>query len=555
MKTYFLHFNFKNLEFYFEKALICPANFYSENRGKDLQSQFENQLLLSDKKLSANSNCSLEIVVSDEEKKQIEEKKKEENYFLTELTFPISRVKSIFCDSSNPAFDEIVPKHLLATCPKEEIINEPKLTKPDSNSNQSDLTKKINKYDSFLGALAFMRLGGETPKNYSPNYFSALSFVNQFIGEEYEKATSQTLDESFKNALEFKGNWNIYSKDNIYKTKIDDELKKKVKKQNGIFNLQGSEDTKTLTFAILYNFYYSNRKETKDLFSEITNKNSIINKKLEGICFLYGYLKGYSNFSLNYFLQGKESSKRTVKFRLDSKLDYYTIESVYQYIFNNKKDNRNFELIDNLGFVSTLKPFYDPDNKIELKNYETFEILGKSVILSKKVKEELVEPVETTLQTILDGLLEIVKKWLPTFYEKIKDSIKDELTSIVKPVIEKLENKNVKLEQKIEEVEKEKTELRQNIEKSEKEIANLRQKLESSPQISNQVNVEAETQTNELEKNSNPSKENLQSEKVGTLRIKAKELGVKGTGGMKKSQLIKEIEKLVKEKPIQEKLL
>ena len=36
-----------------------------------------------------------------------------------------------------------------------------------------------------------------------------------------------------------------------------------------------------------------------------------------------------------------------VKFELESKLDYYTIESIYQFIFNNKKSN-DFAYLDNV---------------------------------------------------------------------------------------------------------------------------------------------------------------------------------------------------------------
>ena len=50
----------------------------------------------------------------------------------------------------------------------------------------------------------------------------------------------------------------------------------------------------------------------------------------EGIALYYGYNRGYSVFSNSYGTS--EDNKQVVKFLLDSQLDYYTIESVYQYV-------------------------------------------------------------------------------------------------------------------------------------------------------------------------------------------------------------------------------
>ncbi len=86
----FLHINSVNLGLYFNTALISPAN-YIKTRREDIQTKNNNQLLLSDRKWSKTSDCSLELVITSIEYSEIKENNISSNYFLFNNPLPISR--------------------------------------------------------------------------------------------------------------------------------------------------------------------------------------------------------------------------------------------------------------------------------------------------------------------------------------------------------------------------------------------------------------------------------------------------------------------------------
>ena len=90
MKTYFLPIKAENLGQYFSKAIICPTR-YLDDRMNDIQNKYADFLLLSDKSISIDTDCCMEIVFSPVE--YCEEIG--ENIFLYDRPLPISRVKSI----------------------------------------------------------------------------------------------------------------------------------------------------------------------------------------------------------------------------------------------------------------------------------------------------------------------------------------------------------------------------------------------------------------------------------------------------------------------------
>ena len=63
---YYLHINSVNLAHYFGCACIKPSKYF-ESRSEDFQSSFPDYLLLSNAKRSANSDCSIELVLTKEE--------------------------------------------------------------------------------------------------------------------------------------------------------------------------------------------------------------------------------------------------------------------------------------------------------------------------------------------------------------------------------------------------------------------------------------------------------------------------------------------------------
>ncbi len=138
-------------------------------------------------------------------------------------------------------------------------------------------------------------------------------------------------------------------------------------------------------------------------------KSEIKDGKSEGIALCYGINRGYSAFSNKYSL-GK--NEKIVKFQLNSQLDYYTIESLYQFAFNNQKSDK-FAYLDN----------WCPKQKRTKINKKTdYMILDVIVIGKKKAKVLSKEYWANLLPPFLQG---------NKFFEKTIPQICQELGEII----------------------------------------------------------------------------------------------------------------------------
>jgi hypothetical protein len=112
---------------------------------------------------------------------------------------------------------------------------------------------------------------------------------------------------------------------------------------------------------------------------------------------------GYSKLRNKYKGPVKDSN---VKFTLDSKLDYYIIESIYQFVFNGLKSSYTFNYLD--SWCPTSK------NKPNVKGYETFKILD-TVIIAKKKQTPLELFLENYSAEIYSTIVKSINQWLPPF--------------------------------------------------------------------------------------------------------------------------------------------
>ena len=115
--------------------------------------------------------------------------------------------------------------------------------------------------------------------------------------------------------------------------------------------------------------------------------------------------KGYKAFRNKYRTSNFEVD---IKFLLDSKLDYYIIESIYQNVFNSLNNISSFKYIDN----------WFADNKqreIETSNYVTYQMLDKTIIWKQIVL--------TPIEKLLNKIVQKVSSWFPSFMEIKKNEI------------------------------------------------------------------------------------------------------------------------------------
>lgn len=409
-----------NLANYFVKGCICPL-LYVQNRVEDIQDNFNSYILLSTSKFTENTNCSLEIVLDS----IIENPKKiSENFYLLDSVLPISRIKNIFfndeAQKTNTVFNitsgaAFLPLNLIKVESKNDSISSMELEGIKIEKSKNNWEDKLNLFNRILGGFAIMKIAKNEVENYSEYYFDTLASINNVIGNELQKQ-SLKISDKYKWAVIKNGKYTQLN-EMIFSTISEPVLMNyakdegiTIKKENGKYKLNSKDEqhSKTYLISILASYGEGTRMTIDNFISDLIS-NKFPEERKEGIGLIFGINKGYEVFRNEY----KTSNFQVdIKFKMDSLLDYYTIESIYQYSFNNKIWNQKFEYLDSWVSKSA--------KNIKTSNFETFTILDKVIVTKKKDKIELPEFFESCFQnSSRDKIYEIIfteiDKLLPTY--------------------------------------------------------------------------------------------------------------------------------------------
>ncbi len=452
-KSFYIPINSGSLAHYFSKAIILPAKYFS-NKPEDIQNTVGDSILVSERKWVKNSDCTLEVILTDTEVKVLN--RVSEHFFFCITPIPISRVRSIcFLDAkqkettiwninSGAAF---VPEWLVSIEDNKniEFISVDELRAGNQNNSAIDISDKIKRFDIILGGFAFMRLGGKSFMNYSQNYFATLSYFNKLIEEQTNSAakenglkfSSKYTGLFFKHESEWT-KWLQYIYQNLEPQDIENLAAnegERVEKRLGLLKIDSINPSSHLyELAILATYGDRKNKSTDNLVTDLTN-GTIAAEKVEDVSILFGLNNGYSKLRNKYKDAAKDSN---VKFTLDNKLDYYIIETIFQFAFHATRENYSFNYIDR-WCPSSIK-------SDSVKGYETYQILDTTVIAKKKQT-----PLEIFLEDYSTGIystiVKSISKWLPPF---AKSDEKDAILYYKKELLSSLTNSAEALQRKIE---------------------------------------------------------------------------------------------------------
>lgn len=370
--TYYLPINSTSLAHYFVCACVKPAKYF-ENKPRDLQDSFRNALLLSSELGTNDTDCCIELVLTKDEEKNLLSFGK--GLYLLPIPLPISRVKTIYF--RDPRQMELtlsninmsaafIPHHLAKV---ERFSNAGiDVAYVEDKLVSTDYAHQLTMFDRVLGALALMKTAKEPYMNYSENYASTLSFFNARVKEDLVNQGRQvndkffglfTRNDSFRKILP-------YLEKNITKDDLDQIaaenkqiIERSISKAIKFDKLSG----KTYAVAILQSYGVGGEAATKKIDSLIaTNFEELKEGTAEGIALYYGYNRGYSVFSNSYGTE--ETGRQNVKYLLESQLDYYTIESVYQFAFYGNTASSQFPYIDAWCPRKNQKPKRKTDYKV-----------------------------------------------------------------------------------------------------------------------------------------------------------------------------------------------
>ncbi len=449
MKTLFVPIKSQNLAFYYSRGLILPAN-NIENRTEDIQNQFLNGILLTEIKWTDETDCCLEIVLDNFNPNKISQ-----NFYIINKPIPISRICSIYFKNKKQKETTLwninnstafIPENIvkIETNPVEKIILKNEFENiQEVKFVSTEYNEKIKEFDKILGGLAFMKFGGSSSMNYSQNYFVVLSDLNKIFENEIFR-TNTSFNLKLKGILTNESVWTVLlqhlqneiTKD--YVKKLAEEKNVKLE-QNYIleFNkldLTNSEARIIYYLSIIATYGTGKQNKIEDLVYDLSINKIEHNKEI--VSLLFGMYEGYKilRHSIN---------NMNIKFELNSKLDFYTIESVYQFVFNKIKDNSKFEYIDNWcpKFI----------NNINEDDFETYQVLDKKIILKKKIRPESPEFLEQFYQKSISQFLEEINNSeiskiidIKELFEKIK--LKKFLAKFQQALVS---NMNAKLDNKI----------------------------------------------------------------------------------------------------------
>jgi hypothetical protein len=424
-QIFYIPINSGNLAHYFSKALILPTK-YLANRLEDIQNKLEYSILLSKSKWIKNTDCSIEIVLTDAELKEM--KYISDVFSKLDIPLPISRIKKVFFLDNKQKETTVwninngaafIPEHLISIEKTSvEFTEDDFSTKEISKIPNVEVESKMNRFNTALGGFAFMKVGGKVWDNfsmeYSENYFKTLSNFNKIIEEQTLKAEKEKGFNFNKKYIGlFSTNdsewskWQPYIYKNIAVQNVEEIAEKeglKIEKKLGLINIDSIEKTTHLyDLTILATFGESKNKSIDDLVNSLNN-GTIPESKKEDIALLFGLNTGYTKFRNNYKSNNREYN---IKFKLDSKLDFYTIESIFQFAFYPNRGSHTFSFIDKMTFPQSTKNNF--------KDFETYNILDKTIIAKKK-------------QTPLENFL---GKFSIGFYEKLSNSAKQFIPTYV----------------------------------------------------------------------------------------------------------------------------
>ena len=418
---YYLPINSDNLGLYFSSAIIVPHN-YLKDTVNDLQSLATSSLVISNKLFTLTSDCSLEVVLTkDEISSLIIDSLNIEIYYLN-MPLPITRVSKILFYSNEKMRRTIslaesssfIPERLIQLVNSEEsyFINENKNDKYNNLCSKNDTNKHIDLYNRYLGGFAFMKLGGEVYMNYSFNYFSTLAFFNKIIESEILNINSK-IKLNFENSFHglFKepdNNWKVWF-DFIYgndENIVQYLINEKIFYSNNLFKKDMYiKNRKHYILSILANYGHFQNKSllTDSLIIEILT-DKIPQEYKELVTLFYGVHNGYNGFNKSYHFN---TISKPLKFKFDSTLDYYTIESIYQFVFNNKISN-------DFDYLNDVMPKFE--NHVDNNKYKSYKILDKEIIYAQK---------PTTFEDLLDGLIDgiSIKKILSSLIKNCANKI------------------------------------------------------------------------------------------------------------------------------------
>lgn len=530
---FFVQINSNTLPHYVVSACIRPVVLI-EKRESDIQSVFSDFILVSSKKWSLNTDCSLEIILTDSEIQSL--RKINDEYSVFDTIIPFSRVVNIFFSDKEKSETVLwniqtgagfVPDRIVRIQKKENLEIATNEINTDAISNdKTKLLLAYNRFNRIMGGFAFLKTALYDLKdlnlNYPVNYFASIALYNDVIKK-------QTFEYGIKLPFilnEILINENVISK--FIGKEITTEIinnfsiKENINLQIKFGQIQIEEiptDSTTFNLAVLNSYGKSKSKSVEDLIAVLFQK--LEPTKREEIALIFGLNTGYDELRNFYKLKDRNFY---VKFDFESKLDYHIVETLYQH--SNHLKSSNFSYLDENH------NYFNIEDKVEI-DYLHYTILGSTIVTKRK---DYIEGLERIIEEIITS----VTSWFPKGLFSINhNKLKIQLLSKVRQIY-------------LDKIQEVKT--NESIKFKEKQLQNETYSEEkASVKKDDLVKIASSNDTNDLKLNQDSSKVSteikevtirkiqLENTKITELRKIAKQLGITGCTKDKLEEIIPKI--------------
>jgi len=376
VKRYLLQIHRIKLQDYIQCALIAPDSYFTDEIEKDIQSKNPNFLVVSDGYLQEldEHQILVELILTHEE---ISKLHRVREVFYFDFPLPITRIKKVY------AQDKHVVQHILVNIqnnekgflPKSLVDVYLKKNKPllfqareytplDAEKIPQDYQVQATQYDKRMGMFAFMKHTNlyycqttHTISNYSDNYFIELAsyLENKLVGNEKFVQLKGVFEKwnEFETLL-----YSTRQIDEVFLKQIAEKIEDPETKEIFLGLLKENATRKTLPLLLpkgleLYLigviYYFRKRDANKKDNFKATIENLFPAKVAEVSLAVLGIYLGYTHIRPSETVEIKDDyfkkvfgSEFSMKFKLDNKLDYVTIESIYTYCFNDKQKTNEF---------------------------------------------------------------------------------------------------------------------------------------------------------------------------------------------------------------------
>lgn len=368
-QTFYIPISRNKLAYFFSRGVIVPSK-YLENSQKDIQNRFDDYIIFSKSKFTTESDCCIEVVLDKKELARVTPVSR--NFSTLDRPLAISRVTAIYFrteeERDNTIYsitrengDAFIPKRLNNIAKDKSIIDVNELNEIKYEANPEEWSPELKRFDQLMGGFALMKLSNEE-ENYTPEYFQALGSINNYFSPSNE-------DAKFKFLFAREDDEVTDSTFDLYRRLIFSDLNSGIvvdfsqkesiqvsKNSFGDIDIEPiSESTLTYILAILATYGSYGGGKTVDDFLSSFIKGEIRSRDEQELLLIFGVNKGYKIFNNNYSFPGVNIN---LKFKLERKVDYYVIESIYQNTFNLDSEYNPEDIID--PFHELPYEYYDP---------------------------------------------------------------------------------------------------------------------------------------------------------------------------------------------------